>query len=139
VMDQSYQFPGSPGTPLAQFSPERVNQQRPHSTYELESPTASARRHERESSVQEKIAAFNSVTSVAFQGKQLERKANDAALKRAMLGREEAESEMRRYREEARTLRRQVEEGQNRERKVGERLESVMVCSISAFIFSDAD
>jgi hypothetical protein len=62
-----------------------------------------------------------------MQGKQLERKANDAALKRAMLGREEAESEMRRYREEARALRRQIEEGKDRERKVGERLESVMV------------
>lgn len=83
-------------------------------------------RHTRESSVvQDKVAVFN---SLAYQGKQLERKTNDAALKRAMLGREEAESEMRRYREEARSLRRQVEEGKERERRVGERLESVMVC-----------
>ena len=73
----------------------------------------------------EKVAQFN---SLAFQGKQLERKANDAALKRAMLGREEAESEMRRYREETKALRRQVEEGKERERRVGERLENVMVC-----------
>ncbi|KAG0648742.1 hypothetical protein D0Z07_4748 [Hyphodiscus hymeniophilus] len=43
-----------------------------------------------------------------------------------MLGREEAESEMRRYRDDARALRRQVEEGKERERKVGERLENVM-------------
>ena len=44
-----------------------------------------------------------------------------------MVGREEAETEMRRYREEARMLRKQVEEGNARERKVGERLETVMV------------
>jgi seryl-tRNA synthetase len=74
--------------------------------------------------VHEKVAAFN---SLAYQGKQLERKTNDAALKRAMLGREEAESEMRRYREEVKSLRRQIEEGSERERRVGERLENVMV------------
>lgn len=123
-MEQSFRFPGPSGSPLHPVSPDRVNQ-RPLSTFEMESPLSTRGRHERESSVQEKIAVFN---SVAFQGKQLERKANDAALKRAMVGREEAESEMRRYRDEARTLRRHVEEGRDRERKVGERLESVMVC-----------
>jgi hypothetical protein len=71
---------------------------------------------------------------LAYQGKQLERKTNDAALKRAMLGREEAESEMRRYREETRSLRRQVEEGKERERRVGERLENVMVCRPTSFL-----
>lgn len=76
----------------------------------------------------DKVAAFN---SLAFQGKQLERKTHDAALKRAMLGREEAESEMRRFRDEVRALRRQVDEGRERERKVGERLENVMVCIAS--------
>lgn len=79
----------------------------------------------RDSSVHEKINQFN---SLAVQSKQLERKTADAALKRAMLGREEAESEMRRYRDECRMLRRAVEEGRERERKVGERLETVMVC-----------
>lgn len=122
AMDSSFKFPGSPGTPLFPASPERVNQQR--SSVFDESPGRD--RHERESSVHEKVAAFN---SLAFQGKQLERKTNDAALKRAMLGREEAESEMRRYREETRSLRKQVEEGKERERRVGERLESVMVRS----------
>jgi len=122
-MDPTFKFPGEPGTPLYPTSPERVNQQR-SSLYD-ESPASSIHgRHSRESSVVEKVAAFN---SLAFQGKQLERKANDAALKRAMLGREEAESEMRRYREDVRSMRRQIEEGKERERKVGERLESVMV------------
>ncbi|GAB1312781.1 hypothetical protein MFIFM68171_02991 [Madurella fahalii] len=77
----------------------------------------------RDSSVHEKINQFN---SLAMHSKQLERKTADAALKRAMLGREEAEAEMRRYREEARMLRKQVEEGKDRERRVGERLEAVM-------------
>jgi hypothetical protein len=126
-MDPSYSFPSSPGTPLFQASPERVNQQW-HSHYDMESPSGSIHReskvHSRDSSVHDKVAAFN---SLAFQGKQLERKTNDAALKRAMLGREEAESEMRRYREETRALRRQVDEGRAREIKVGERLETVMV------------
>jgi seryl-tRNA synthetase len=78
----------------------------------------------RDSLVLDKVNQFNSLT---MQSKQLERKTADAALKRAMLGREEAESEMRRYREEARQLRKQVEEGKERERRVGERLETVMV------------
>ncbi|KAK4152603.1 hypothetical protein C8A00DRAFT_16093 [Chaetomidium leptoderma] len=77
----------------------------------------------RDSSVHDKISQFN---TLAMQSKQLERKTADAALKRAMLGREEAEADMRRYRDEARTLRKQVEEGKDRERKVGERLEAVM-------------
>lgn len=78
----------------------------------------------RDSSVHDKISQFN---SLAMQSKQLERKTADAALKRAMLGREEAESEMRRYRDEARLLKKHLEEGKERERRVGERLETVMV------------
>lgn len=44
-----------------------------------------------------------------------------------MLGREEAEGETRRLREENRLLRQDVEEGRARERRVGERMEGVMV------------
>jgi len=124
-MDPTYKFPASPGAPLNQVSPDRVNQQR----FDLDSSARvrlfdSEQRHSRESSVHEKAAKFD---TLAFQGKALERRANDAALKRAMLGREEAETEMRRYREEARQLRRDVQDGKDRERKVGERLESMMV------------
>lgn len=78
----------------------------------------------RDSPVHDKIHQFN---SLAMQSKQLERRTADAALKRAMLGREEAEAEMRRCRDEAKALRRLVEEGRERERRVGERLETVMV------------
>lgn len=62
-----------------------------------------------------------------MQSKQLERKTADAALKRAMLGREEAETELRKFREENKALKKAVDEGKERERKVGERLESLMV------------
>lgn len=72
--------------------------------------------------------------TAAAMTKQLERKTADAALKRAMLGREEAESEMRRFREEARLLRKQIEEGKERERRVGERLETVMVCRRALYL-----
>jgi hypothetical protein len=129
-MDQSYTFPASPGTPatpLLQASPDRVNKQRPQ--YEVESPRGSfhggSQSHIRDSSVHEKVAVFNSLAS---RSKQLERQTSDAALKRAMLGREEAESETRRYRDEAKAWKRQVEEGKERERRVGARLEEVMVC-----------
>lgn len=123
-MDQDFQMPASPGTPLLQASPERVNQQRSSFMDSQSSGLKHAHSLSRDSMVHDKVAAFN---SLAFQGKQLERKTNDAALKRAMLGREEAESEMRRYREDVKALKRQVEEGKERERRVGERLESVMV------------
>ncbi|KAJ2967234.1 hypothetical protein NUW58_g10499 [Xylaria curta] len=85
---------------------------------------------QRDSDVHDKIRQFNTLSQLppnaTSMTKQLERMTADAALKRAMIGREEAESEMRRYREEARILRKQVDEGRERERKVGERLETVM-------------
>ncbi|KAI1451920.1 hypothetical protein F4805DRAFT_60888 [Annulohypoxylon moriforme] len=117
-VDHSSSLPGSPGsaTPLQPISSERVNQQRDQS---------------RDSDVHDKIRQFNNMThngpaGAASMSRQLERKTADAALKRAMLGREEAEGEMRRYRDEARTLRKQIEESRARERKVGERLEDIM-------------
>ncbi|KAK4444425.1 hypothetical protein QBC34DRAFT_308893 [Podospora aff. communis PSN243] len=122
-MDYMSSPPGSgASTPLQQMS---HNQQRDTNSLfssfrrnaQLEDP------RDRDSSVHDKINQFN---SLAMQSKQLERKTADAALKRAMLGREEAETEMRRYRDEARQLRKLVEEGKERERKVGERLETVM-------------
>jgi hypothetical protein len=119
-MDPTTSLPGSPGRPLHPVSPDRVNQQREPSLL-----FSSVRSELRDSTVHDKISQFNSLT---VQSKQLERKTADAALKRAMLGREEAESEMRRYRDEVRALRKQVEEGKERERRVGERLETVMVC-----------
>jgi hypothetical protein len=125
-MESTPNPPGSP-TALQPVSSDRVNQQR-DSMLSLRP----AKDNVRDSIVSDKINQFNSLT---MQSKQLERKTADAALKRAMLGREEAESEMRRYREEARLLRKQVDEGKERERRVGERLETVMVCRLALRVF----
>lgn len=110
-------------------SPDRVNQRRDDNSKSnsntlfatLRTPGASA--DGLASPVHDKISQFN---SMSMQSRQLERKTADAALKRAMLGREEAEAEMRRLKDEARDLRQEIEEGKERERRVGERLETVM-------------
>ncbi|KAI0843581.1 hypothetical protein F5Y06DRAFT_6834 [Hypoxylon sp. FL0890] len=124
-LEHSSSLPGSPGSaPLQPISPDRVNQQRDASVF-----SSMRTDHYRDSEVHDKIRQFNNMAQTgpgASMSRQLERKTADAALKRAMVGREEAEAEMRRYRDEARQLRRQVEESRGRERKVGERLEDVM-------------
>ncbi|MCJ1335639.1 hypothetical protein MMC09_000911 [Bachmanniomyces sp. S44760] len=128
-MDPVFRFPASPGTPLFPVSPERANRQHlPQSpslpsnlSSNLSDPFTSS--HSRLSSdVQGKVAQFNSLNKEAIQ----RRKDHEAALKRAVVGREEAEGETRRLRETNDSLRREVEEGRGRERKVGERVESVM-------------
>ncbi|KAH7250081.1 uncharacterized protein BKA55DRAFT_511758 [Fusarium redolens] len=119
-MEETNSPPGSPGGPLQVATADRVNQQR-----ERESVFSHLRGGSRDTSVHDKISQFNNL-SVTMQSKQLERKTADAALKRAMLGREEAETELRRYREENKNLRKAIDEGKERERKVGERLESLM-------------
>ncbi len=78
----------------------------------------------RDSSVHEKIAQFN---TIAMQSKALERKTADAALQRANLGREEAEAEARRCRDEIKALRKAVDDGKVREERVTKRLDEVMV------------
>jgi hypothetical protein len=120
-MEETNSPPGSPGGPLQVATADRVNHQR-----ERESVFSHLRGGSRDTSVHDKISQFNNL-SVTMQSKQLERKTADAALKRAMLGREEAETELRRYREENKNLRKAIDEGKERERKVGERLESLMV------------
>jgi hypothetical protein len=55
------------------------------------------------------------------------RKKLEAELRRAQIAREEAESDAKKLREESRRLKREVEEGKDRERRVGKRLEVVMV------------
>ncbi|KAF5019933.1 hypothetical protein F66182_8056 [Fusarium sp. NRRL 66182] len=109
--------PGSPGGPLQAMT---ENQQQGR-----DNVFSHTRGGSRDSSVHDKISQFNNL-SVTMQSKQLERKTADAALKRAMLGREEAETELRRFRDENKTLRKSIEEGKERERKVGERLETLM-------------
>lgn len=123
-MDPVFRFPASPGTPLFPVSPERANrQQLPQSPSLPSLQNNPFLTHSRgNSDVQGKVAQFNNLSREAAQ----RRKDNEAALNRAVLGREEAESETRRVREENRILRKDVEEGRARERRVGERLEGVM-------------
>lgn len=118
------------------MSSERLNKQiglhtsaeRRDSNISVNSLTSPSRHgHSRDSSVHDKISQFNAIASVQSPARH-ERKTADAALKRAVLGREEAEAEVRRYRDDVRVLKKQIEEGRDRERRVGERLESVMVC-----------
>ena len=127
-MEQARGLSGSPpGTkPLQPVSPDRINQQHEGS------PLCSSNRKEaRDHEVHDKILQFNTLSHQEnfnnMPTSKLERKPADAALKRAILGREEAEGEMRRYRDEARSLRKHIEEARERERRVGERLETVMV------------
>lgn len=126
-MDPVFKIPASPGTPLFPVSPERANRQAlpqsPSLPCDLHDPFKSA--HLRENSdVQNKVAQFNSLSKEAVQ----RRKDNEAAMRRAVLGREEAESETRRLKDENRVLRKELEEGWAREKRVAERIESVMVC-----------
>ena len=124
-MDPVFKFPASPGTPLFPISPERGNRQQiPHSPSlpsDLSDPFIS--HGKAPSDVQGKVAQFNNLSKEAAQ----RRKDHEAALRRAVLGREEAESETRRMKEESRSLRKEVEESRGRERRVGERLEALMV------------
>lgn len=105
------------GSPLQAVTPDRANRR--------DSTMSNLRTDGYESPVLEKISQFNNMSTT--QAKQLERKTAEAAIKRAMLGREEAEAEMRRLRDENQALKRSVDDGKDRERKVGERLETVMV------------
>ena len=132
-MDPIFKMPASPGLPLFPISPDRTNRQQsqqiPTSTTRTsispirERDILSASHVRGSSDVQNKVAQFNNLTKEAAQ----RRKDTEAALKRAVVGREEAESETRRLKEENDILRREIEEGRNRERRVGERLENVMV------------
>lgn len=127
-MDPVFKMPASPGTPLFPVSPERANRQAishsPSLPFDLHDPFKSA--HLRENSdVQSKVAQFNSLSKEAVQ----RRRDNEAAMRRAVLGREEAENETRRLKEENQRLRKELEEGRAREKRVAERIESVMVRS----------
>ena len=122
-MDAEPSHPGSPaGGPLQNLSPDKVNQQQTQGGHKR----SDSRSKDNSSSVHDKVSQFNNL-SLSSAGRSMERKTADAALKRAMLGREEAEAETRRLRDEIKALNKTLEEGKDRERKVGERLEAVMV------------
>lgn len=105
---------------LQPMSPERVNRlpqspSLPNMDPFIASPIAN--------SVQGKVAQFNNLNKEASQ----KRKDNEAALKRAVLGREEAESETKRLKEENSMLRTKLEEARSRDQRVARKFETFSV------------
>lgn len=141
-MDPDVKSPVSPGTPLFPLSPERANARKrpaPDSDLPMDaihhqlspSPSLSALPHilqtkghfRNSSDVQGKVAQFNGLAKEAAQ----RRKDSEAALKRAILGREEAEGESKRLRDGNDNLRKEIEEGRGRERKLHDKGEEYKV------------
>ena len=129
-MDSPSMHPSSPVTPLHPATPDRTNR-RPLPFSPARSSVLSSHLKEdpffssshRSSDVQGKVLQFNQLAESLSP----KRKDNDAALRRAVLGREEAESRTRRLEEENQRLQNIVEEGRGREMKVAQRLETMMV------------
>lgn len=116
-------LPTTTSTPLHPLSPERVNVPK-HSLSVFGSPQSSPSRNKDLSDVQGMVARFNALD---IKDHAELRKKEQAALRRAQMGREEAEAEAKRWREECRGLKREGEEGRERERRVVRRLDVVMV------------
>ncbi|KAL1963649.1 hypothetical protein VTN77DRAFT_7970 [Rasamsonia byssochlamydoides] len=109
-------------TPLLPASPERMNQQKPSS------PSMPADLLQKQSDVQAKIAFINGLSQAGSPAPTQQpststsaasSSSNSAALQRAILGREEAESALARANA-------QLAEAQSRERRISERLESLL-------------
>ena len=133
-MDSPSKVPGTSTMPLFPLSPERQNRVAQHtSPYggglppSPTMPDLGKHSHVRTSSdVQCMVARFNSLDIKDHA--ELRRK-DEAALKRAQMGREEAEEQVKRHREEGRRLKKELDESSDRERKVMKRLDAVMVRS----------
>ncbi|KAL1860892.1 hypothetical protein Plec18167_003826 [Paecilomyces lecythidis] len=119
----SFQSPASPKGALYPVSPERINQQKP-----MTSPSRStelfrsSRKDSTASDVQAKVAFINGLSrngSPAPGSTALSSSNSSAALQRAIIGREEAESALA-------NVSSQLSEAQSRERRLSERLESLM-------------
>jgi chromosome segregation ATPase len=113
-MDTPSLQPSSPlKAPLLPTSPERINQQKI-----IHSPLSSDL-HQKQSEVQAKIALINSLSRSTAQNPMPQSSSTASALQRAILGREEAESALARAAS-------QLSEAQSRERRISERLESLL-------------
>lgn len=134
VMDSPpFKFPPTPSMPLFPLSPERVNTRAAQSNNGQGVPSSPSmpelgrpKHMQSNSEVQAMVSRFN---SLEINDHAELHKRDAAALKRAQMGREEAETELQRCREEARQLRKGIDEGNGRERKVMKRLDVVMVCN----------
>lgn len=111
--------PPSPGTPLHPMSPDRFNQQSRHrsSTASELSPLHSKSRNPPD--FQSRVAYFSSLSRTNSPTSASQSATTTAALQRAILGREEAEAALH-------ATHAQLTEANMRERRVSERLESLM-------------
>lgn len=111
----------SPSKVLHPVSPERMNQQGIPASPSLPSDLLSLHHKTTKgvSEVQAKVAFLNSLSRGGSPANPGQAAANHAALQRAMLGREEAESALSSVQEE-------LSEAQSRERRISERLESLL-------------
>lgn len=127
-MDNPFALPATPCLALFPLSPERVNAQR--SPYHLaQSPSladlGTSPKHLRASSdVQGMVARFNSLD---IKDHDEQRRKDAAALKRAQMGREEAEGELARVREEMRLLREECRESKEQARRFVKRQDVLIV------------
>ncbi|KAI9730255.1 MAG: hypothetical protein M1834_006019 [Cirrosporium novae-zelandiae] len=122
-MDPDVSLPPTPGLPLFPVSPERTNQQRLPQSPSLPASLADRLHHVRTTSdVQSKVAAFNNLSRDVAE----RRRFNEAALKRAVVGREAAEEDLKRVKKDMDEWRHEAEERRIREKKIMERLETVM-------------
>ena len=126
-MDPACRFLPSPGTPLFPVSPERANQQKPSVPDIPTSPSLpdlnSLSQGRTNPDVQGKVAQFNSLNREVVE----RRRANEAALRRAVIGREEAENETRKTREDLKRIARELEENRLSESKLRGQFDQVMV------------
>ncbi|KAJ5925902.1 hypothetical protein N7454_007412 [Penicillium verhagenii] len=111
----------SPTKALNPVSPERMNQQTIPASPSLPSELLSLHHKNIKgvSEVQAKVAFLNSLARAGSPSAQAQAATNNAALQRAILGREEAESALTSAQEE-------LSDAQSRERRISERLESLL-------------
>lgn len=111
----------SPSKVLNQVSPDRINQQGIPASPSLPSDLLNLHHKTTKgvSEVQAKVAFLNSLARGGSPGTQGQSSTNHAALQRAILGREEAESALTSVQEE-------LADAQSRERRISERLESLL-------------
>ncbi|KAJ5948274.1 hypothetical protein N7466_001289 [Penicillium verhagenii] len=110
-----------PTKALNPVSPERMNQQTIPASPSLPSELLSLHHKNIKgvSEVQAKVAFLNSLARAGSPSAQAQAATNNAALQRAILGREEAESALTSAQEE-------LSDAQSRERRISERLESLL-------------
>ena len=115
-----FKIPASPITPLQQLSPDRINQQRIPASPSLPNQLSSVdpKVPGQSIDVQSKVAFLNSLNQNTSPSRQ-QGVSTHAALQRALLGREEAENALR-------SSNTQLAEAEVRQRKISERLESLM-------------